>query len=57
MINCNQKFYINYYDIKLIQKLVINKIVFDEITIIMIKVFMMNHIQNTLSFLSFNQIV
>ena len=35
----------------------INEIVFDEITIVMIKVFMMNNIQNTFSFLSFNQIV
>ena len=35
----------------------INEIVFNEITIVVIKVFMMNNIQNTLSFLSFNQIV
>ena len=47
-------FYINYYDIKLIQKLMINEIIFNEITIVMIKVFIMNHIQNTFSFLSFN---
>ena len=32
----------------------INEIVFNEITIIRIKVFMMNNFQNTLSFLSFN---
>ena len=51
------KFYIKYYDIKLIQKLVFNEIVFNGITIVMIKDFMMNNIQNTLSFLSFNQIV
>ena len=31
----------------------INEIVFDEITVIMIKVFMMNNIQNTLSFFVF----
>ena len=35
----------------------INEIVFNEITVVFIKVFMMNNIQNTLSFLSFNQIV
>ena len=35
----------------------INEIVFYEITVVFIKVFMMNNIQNTLSFLSFNQIV
>ena len=35
----------------------INEIVFNEITILVIKVFMMNTIQNTFSFLSFNQIV
>ena len=35
----------------------INKIILYEITIVMIKVFMMNDIQNTFSFLSFNQIV
>ena len=35
----------------------INEIIFCEITVIFIKVFVMNNIQNTLSFLSFNQIV
>ena len=44
-------------DIKLIQKFAINEIVFYEITVVFIKVFMMNNIQNTFSFLSFNQIV
>ena len=44
-------------DIKLIQKLVINEIIFYEITIVRIKVFMMNGIQNTFTFLPFNQIV
>ena len=35
----------------------INEIVFNEITIVIIKVFMMNNFQNTFTFLSFNQIV
>ena len=44
-------------DIKLIQKSAINEIVFYEITVIRIKVFMMNNIQNSLSFLPFNQVI
>ena len=35
----------------------INEIIFNEITVVFNKIFMMNNIQNTLSFLSFNQIV
>ena len=34
----------------------INEIIFYEITVVFIKIFMMNNIQNTFSFLSFNQI-
>ena len=48
------KFYINF-DIKLV--LNIYEIIFYKITIIFIKSFIMNNIQNTLSFLSLIQIM